>query len=977
MYLMNAPTVAAPHTEWRACGPPGGCSIPISYSDSDAELSARSSSISNKVQMIIESLRSCQSSLEMDDKVKANVLQRQDGPPEACKAVGGSLVTAKSKTKKRPACVPFKDSDQASDTDDSVDKGIEEAILEYLKERDGHKRKAEPFVQSSTQTVGGIKSESQPFSIMRSHCPQSVIQATAATIPVKKYIKHKASLHEEAFRNSELARVMLKDQATNTTSLVCKVEDCSNDSSSDDGIEEAIQRYQLERIEQQTRGDTFKPLASAEESDSSSDDGIEEAIRHYQLEQLREKSVSKPQDKSVSNASATTVVDYPKRNKAKKKPAVKSAQPPSPSVFSASLNVNQKGQGNESLSFKVEGFTNQPPKALPKANTTAELMCAEAILDISKTVMPGIFTSHLNVGPSNCSPAEPTRESTMTEDNGDVSSIDSEDGIEQEIMKFLEEKAQMLKCPPGESGATMTTREVTKKKSPRLSLTQRRKQKGNTTSSLLAVDSSTKHFDLQRSRDKTEQSGDKSSSLDSDEDLDTAIKALLKTKKKSKRMTKSVRDSRKRLMEEAGPSRDSAKKAKYDPLSKPTILRKSHKKKSDSKDTLRSSKKTVPLNTVASKTQVNCCEKRVPELPRTAHQIKEESSSVDSDDGIEQEIQKFLAEKAEKVPDMTNNDTDIPGNGTTSVDCTPLRGDLEKENQLAEIPRQSVSPLSQPKVTTPNTSALPAIGSLWSCSPRISAWSARTEQKMATPVRAVDDKTEKILAQDQSLKWRQSFGLPAIDPKSFNPTMFHISSSKMSAGPSQVSQRNGVELKPSPPANLWSSTRRSWSTDKTKKTPVTNPASNPFSVVVTARQRQGAASTVHMPRDKSVFVELESGRTNHVQVQSRQSDEGKARTDEGRDARDVQLQGAEEEFIDVSEGESPEKKKSTLSLSCSIDPGFVSQPYIALTTEERSRMFRKRCTKETNIMMLRTKRKLQFVPAHRSTEKSGMYVLTR
>ncbi|XP_077354392.1 protein phosphatase 1 regulatory subunit 26 isoform X2 [Festucalex cinctus] len=961
MYLMNAPTVAAPRTEWRACGPPGAYSIPVCFNDSDTNLSARGSSITNKVQMIIESLRSSQSSLEMSDEVEGNVLQRQDGPPQACKAVVGSLVTAKSKTKKRPTGVPFKDSDQNSDSDDSVDKGIEEAILEYLKEKDGHKRKVDAFVQTSRQTIPEIKLESQPFSIMRSHFPKSVIQATPATVPVKKYIKHKASLHEAAVRNSELARIMMRDQTTGIikqNSLVCKikVEDVSNDSSSDDGIEEAIQRYQLERIEQQASRDTFKQLASVDESDSSSDDGIEEAIRSFQLEQLREKNVPKAQDKSSSNASGRTGVDNAKRQKLKKKRAekeVKSVQPASPTLLTESLNVNHRNKGNGLLSFRVESFPDQPTPALPKANTTAELMCAEAILDISKTVMPGAFTSHLVVGPSGCAPVGPTPQSTTLEQDSDGSSVDSEDGIEQEIMKFLEQKAQMLRSPPGEPSTMTTTQKGTQKKSPNLSLTKRRKRKDNRSFSLSPVDPSTKPVKAQtpsvsspRSQDKTEQSGDKSSSLDSDEDLDTAIKALLKTKKKSKKMTRSERDSRKRPAEEAEQSRAAAKKTKLDPSAKRTVLKKARKRKRDSKNMLGPIKKTALPNTPISKRRANSCENEVQGLlPTTSQQIKEESSSVDSDDSIEQEIRKFLAEKAEKVSQRTNDDAEAPRTGTAAVDCAPLRCNIKQEDQLAEIPSQSVSLLDQPQdkpvpVTT-DSSAVPAVGPQWSCSPRTSAWSARADQKPPTPARADQGQTEKVPVLDQSTKWRQSFGLPVFDPKSFRRTAFHISSSKVRSSPSLASpcRGKGGELKTPMPASFW--------------------------------QRQGAASTVHVPRDKSVFVELESGRTNHVQVQSRQSDEGKAREDEGRAARDVLLEGAEEEFIDESEGESPQKKQSTLSLSYAIDPGIVIQPCIALSTEERSIMFHRRYQMETN-KMVNVRRQLQFVPVHRRNDESSV-----
>ncbi|XP_077441859.1 protein phosphatase 1 regulatory subunit 26 isoform X2 [Vanacampus margaritifer] len=969
MYLMNAPTFAAPGTEWRACGPaPGGYSVPACFHDSDTDLSARGSSITNKVQMIIESLRSSQSSLEMSGEVEGNVLQRQDGPPQACKAVVGSLMAAKSKTKKRPTSVPFKDSDQSSDSDDSVDKGIEEAILEYLKEKDGHKRKVEAYVQTSRKTIPEMKSESQPFSIMRSHFPKSVIQAPPATVPVKKYIKHKASLHEAAVRNSELARIMLRDQTTNIikqNSLVCKikVEDLSDDSSSDDGIEEAIQRYQLERIEQQASRDTFKPLASVDESDSSSDDGIEEAIRSYQLEQLRDKSVPKAQDEPTSNiASGCTGIDTAKREKLKKKKkraekATKSVQPPPPTLLTDSLDVNHRNKGNGLFSFRVQSFPDQPAAALPKANTTAELMCAEAILDISKTVMPGAFTSHLDVGPSICAPVGPTPQSTTPEQGSDGSSVDSEDGIEQEIMKFLEQKAQMLRSPPEEPTTTTATQKGTQNKSPKLSLANRRKRKDNTSSSMSAVDPSSKPVKAQttpsaaspRLQDKTEQSGDKSSSLDSDEDLDTAIKALLKTKKKSKKMTRSERDSRKRPAEEAEPSRAAAKTTKLDTSAKLTILKKAHKRKSDSKNTLRPVNKTALPNAPVSKRQANSCENEVQDLlPTTSQQIKEESSSVDSDDSIEQEIRKFLAEKAEKVSQRTDDDAEAPRNGAAAaVDSAPLRCDMNPEDQLAEIPSQCVSPLGQPQdkpaPVTPHSSAVPAVGLQWSCSPRTSAWSARADQKPPTTARADQGQTAKVPALDQSTKWRQSFGLPIFDPKSFSRTSFHISSSsKMRSSPSPASpcREKCGELKTPMPASFW--------------------------------QRQGAASTVHVPRDKSVFVELESGRTNHVQVQSRQSDEGKAREDQGRAARDLRPEGAEEEeFIDESEGESPQKQQSTLSLSYAIDPGIVIQPCIALSSEERSRMFHRRYQKEPN-KMVNVKRQLQFVPVHRRNAESSM-----
>ncbi|XP_051906143.1 protein phosphatase 1 regulatory subunit 26 [Hippocampus zosterae] len=964
MYLMNAPTVAAPRTEWRACGPPGGYSIPVCFNDSDAELSARGSSISNKVQMIIESLRSSQSSPDMSEEVVANALQRQDGPPQACKAASDPLATAKSQTKKRPAGVLLKDRDQSSDSDDSVDKGIEEAILEYLKEKDGHKRQAELFVQSSRQTVPEVKSESRAFSIMRSRFPKSVIRATPATGPVKKYIKHKASLHEAALRNSELGRIMLRDQSTNTVTpsgpaRKIKGEDVGNDSggssSSDDGIEEAIQKYQLERIEQQTRGDLFKPLASVEESHSSSDDGIEEAIRSYQLEQLREKCVPKPQDKSGSSGLDDAKRHRPQKKRKRAQKAAKLVQAPSPTGLADSLDIERRSQGDGLLSFPVENLAERPTPAVPKANTTAELMCAEAILDISKTVMPAAFVSHLDVGAGALAgPAQPSATPERDSDGG--GSVDSEDGIEQEIMKFLEQKAQMLKRSPGEAS---------RGKPPGLSFTKRRKNKDNASSRTSSLDPSSEPLKAKsppaaspRSRDKTEQSGDKSSSLDSDEDLDAAIKALLKTKKKSKKLSRSQRDSTKRPALGAERSRPCAKTARLRAAAQVTVSKKARKRKSRSKDARGAAVKTaLPNAPVQERRRANRggadAIRGLP--PPIAQQVEGESSSVDSDDSIEQEIRKFLAEK---VSEGTTGDAQAPGNGTAA----PVRRDLEREDQPAEIPRQSAGPAA----ATPDGGS--ALAPQRSRSP---GSSAPTEQKPPTPGGADDGQSEKVPAVDQSVKWRQSFGLPVVDPKTIGRTQFHISSSKTGASLSAASwcQGKAGQVERPAPATPWSSARHSWSAAKSASTPATTPAFNPFSVAVPAGRHRGAASTVHVPRDKSVFVELESGRTNHVQVQSGQSDEGKASADRGAAAAHAGLQGAQEEFIDQSEGESPEKKRSTLSLSYAIDPGIVVQPCIALSTEERRSMFQRRYRKETT-KLLNVKRKLQFVPTHRKLTES-------
>ncbi|XP_044031366.1 protein phosphatase 1 regulatory subunit 26 isoform X2 [Siniperca chuatsi] len=1094
MYLMNVPPVAVTPTEWRTCGPPGGYSLPICFNDSDTELSTRGTPISDKVQMIIESLRSTQSSLEMGDEIERNVLSGQEGHPQVCKVAVASYVGAKSKTKgpteNQQAYVssPINHESSDSDSDDSVDRGIEQAILEYLKEKDDHKRKAEPcftFLQSSKiprknppiPEVSKQNSDNNTVLIASNQFPKSVKAETPtapAVMPIKKYIKNKAPLNDNTVKKLDSNKstttkslVMPKEQTkspSKTISLFNKVkcpvtvtvEEDSNDSSSDDGIEEAIQRYQLEKKEQQNKRDTFSPHAFKEESDSTSDDGIEEAIRCYQLEQLKEKSVvkpflhkQKPFSKSLIHAVGSTSTENMKKHKLRKKKTktekeVKSVQPPPSSVFMPknTLSDSSKGKGNGLLLFKVESLKDQPTPAPPKVNTTAELMCAEAILDISKTVMPGAF--HHSVGLSSCAPTDSSLQSSLPDncpdEEGDASSIDSEDGIEQEIRKFLEQKAQMHK-QPASSAMTQEPHSInepedvkakqvtTQKKPPRLSLTQRRKHKEEnlSISNMSGTDNSVKETaskPLPEHRKEssplvfsqgtqkhpiavlheTEQSGDKSSSLDSDEDLDTAIKDLLKTKKKSKKKIRDLKRKSRKCLKDEEPLLGNAlqtKKFKPDPISKRSVLKKVQKSKDDMKDKSGLSKNTFLQHKQTDESEehdthdgetktLKATEGQDTTLlhnTQTALQIKEDSSSVDSDDSIEQEIRRFLAEKAKVSTAEKSKDGDVSRNGTVVV-CTPLpEEDIKQENQLAEIPRKSISslsgqsllssqPLPTPQSLLPDISTVGAeshLSSVQSCSPSLlepadGAGAARTEQRR--PSTGVQDEVQNVTTQtervrpvlspniahsrSESIKWRQSFGLPTIDSRTHSRTPFHITSSKISetASTNPPYQREGISPKSQTPVTVWSSARTSrapfsCSTETTVNTTFRSPVLN---ILSTGRQHPRMSFTqslvpghrsqcpiegetesmVHMSKDKSVFVELESNRTNHVQVRSRERIEAKERVDllseiksEGEsmkiDDKEVHLERTEEEFIDEADCESgnrrnPEKKQGFSTL---------------------------------------------------------------
>ncbi|XP_060932262.1 protein phosphatase 1 regulatory subunit 26 [Limanda limanda] len=1130
MYLMNVPPVAVT-TEWRTCGPPGGYSLQC-FNDSDPELSTRGTPISDKVQMIIESLRSTQSSLEMGDELEGNVLSGQDDHSQVCKVAMGSYVGVKSKikgpteTQQADASSPINLESSDSDSDGSVDRGIEEAILEYLKEKGDNKRKADPcstFLQASkiqrkntaSPDVSEQTSDINTFMFSSDPYPNS-FKVETLTAPA---IKNQASL------NDNIVKTLDSDKTTMTKSSAfqIKVEEDSNDSSSDDGIEEAIQRYQLEKMEQQNIGEELNLPAIKGESDSTSDDGIEEAIRSYQLEQLKEMSVLKPFTNTkdpcskpfIPGVGSTSIgsMNKPKvrKKKTRTEKEVKSV-PPSAFISKNSLSENQKGNGNGLLSFKVECLKDQPTPAPPKATTTAELMCAEAILDISKTVLPGVFHPSVDLG--SCatteSPSTSSTPDTCPDEESDDSSIDSEDGIEQEIRNFLEQKAQVNKLPPcstvtqepqseNEPEKGKAKQVATQTKSSRMSLTQRRKIKEENCSdpNMSAIDKNitvTAPISLPDHRKdlsplmfsnrsqthpiaglhKTEQSGDKSSSLDSDEDLDTAIKDLLKTKKKTTKKTRDLkRQSRMCLNdEESLPTIASqTKKSKPEPFPKRSAVKKVQKIKDEVKDTTGLSQKNFSQHKQTDQSSeqdvhggetltLKGTEGQDSMSLHNSHtllEVKEDSTSVDSDDSIEQEIRRFLAEKAKVPTAVKNKDVDVSRNGTVVV-CSLLREeDIKQENQLAEIPRQSITnPFSRqslpaPQSLVPDISTVGAqsrLSSVQSCSPSLwepadGAGAARTEQRWpytgGSDVQEVAPQLVRVKpvlssstahSRSESIKWRQSLGLPISDTRTLSRLPFHITSSKISkTAPAPLPyQSTGIHLSSKTPVSAWSSTKTSvapftWTTEKTVnatyRSPVLNLLSSPRQqprLSFTQSQAPGHSSPcplegetqsmVHMPKDKSVFVELESNRTNHVQVRSRERSEGKETTDllvEGKRLKigdkEMHLERKQEEFVDEPDCESvnrgnPEKKQgfSTLYLSSAIDPGITIRPCIALTTEERSTMFcgknlsenyKKGKASLVSIPVVErkrlqgVKRKLQFVPVDRRSEAPSKQRMTK
>ncbi|XP_035246493.1 protein phosphatase 1 regulatory subunit 26 isoform X2 [Anguilla anguilla] len=846
MFLKNVPPVVALHTEWRSYGPTRNFSLPLCFNDSDSDISTTGTPIPEKVQMIIESLRNTESSIDMSDEYEGT-LQTGQAPSPGCtsKTVGvvhkarrrGTLGVAREDNKHVDS-MDFGTQSQDSDSDDSVDRGIEEAIQEYLKKKGDHKRKLEPTA-SPSQVPKHLKREC-PFSDTPKNLDGNII-LTASSNHIPKNVK-KTSSERPSEENSLVVKkgdiikavktfpsfetkkchINVCSQSNKGQNLsTVKLEEESPDSSSDDGIEEAIRHYQLEKIKENSE-DLKKPctfLQPNEESDSSSDDGIEEAIRHYQLEKQKEegKHVSKafknshPKQAHGSKApslcldhSGTQAI---KKQKVftKKRKTERNSKPvlstPVASRHTLSKSLDNPDITDNGISLTKSKILSEKLTPAPlKVNTTAELMCAEAILDISKAVMPEAFTAL----PNNCVSSTFHSQDRMNcvENKTDESSIDSDDGIEQEIRKFLELKAQMHSQSsgttnfPGTQEHAMSPQQKRKadpsqNKKLRLSLSHKRKRKeegGNICiaevmdSKLqdehhpqpLAVHDNTlktqagasekagvalhvatttkteeptkngeqKHTtpvslkdakDLGREGDshrsilknevskslmlaeRRAQTGDKSSSLDSDEDLDAAIKDLLLTKKKVKRKTRDRKLKSKKCVQFGAVELCLVDELESEKKKTVTDCKTFPSSKITKSCISKSSKEAPKQNTNGGSIKPKLCKNSSEQLKADkqvkhscqfeqigqkkghtdvellssgshlgAAQVEHDSSSVDSDDSIEQEIRKFLAEKA-KLSMVRKDGEDVKNISNNPTDSMTKEG-VKMEAQQAEIP---------------------------------------------------------------------------------------------------------------------------------------------------------------------------------------------------------------------------------------------------------------------------------------------------
>ncbi|XP_019495316.1 PREDICTED: protein phosphatase 1 regulatory subunit 26 [Hipposideros armiger] len=861
MFLMNAPPVLALQSTWEAFGPLGSCRFPGCCSEATEGVGG--TAVSASVHMIISTLQGARAAQGMSHERTLHGSQRAErghddrwGTSPTSAACG---LAADFDPKGDEQAADVGPSLLDSDSDDSVDRDIEEAIQEYLKAKSGatqppaaangdNRCKPEP-PKSSTPTAlcppklaagsGGVpgscmgaskdQGSASPVSVSsedsfeqsiraeieqflsekRQHetpkCDVSVDETPdpndslarpalrSSTEPIKVHRQDLTGVHKEfVFRKPpRLAKATaqprgLRSKVTTEPESVGSTKPVAPRPAAACRPAEAAQNKGgvKKGVSPGRRGQRLRSAALVREaSDSSSDDGIEEAIQLYQLEKRKEASADPPQktspgeeqgpDLPAHGSSHSTKSALPETNRkmpGKKRP-----------VASKTMDLGPGGLDPEHPSKPPkETKAPAPPgntaaksecvdRASCRADTPTELMCAEAILDISKTALPA--PGEGGDGPLSTSlllrsPNAPSRS------DGDSSAVDSDDSIEQEIRTFLALKAQSgtllartETCPPyaqspvpspgpnGQAGGPKAPSSKTQAPS----LSSKRKRRGGSSTVRLptpkkareavkegALDADHSQGRTQpgrgrageapgregeargqplpcrtvglsdedmapdarggvspgqgkaveaRSVDEKESSEDKSSSLDSDEDLDTAIKDLLRSKRQLKRRCRDPRAAGKKKV------RFSTTEAQFlDQLGgfqrdwkdrSPHLLKSclSKSKKDSRENPLRKPSRVFGSQTESTKlggagpldvppafwSGPGVCEghlfsseakrRGLRGLAASSSSRSDDSSSVDSDDSIELEIRKFLAEKAKE----SVSGPEIPGGGPTRL----------------------------------------------------------------------------------------------------------------------------------------------------------------------------------------------------------------------------------------------------------------------------------------------------------------------
>ncbi|KAL7978467.1 hypothetical protein Chor_004284 [Crotalus horridus] len=827
MFLMNTSPLLALQRKWEPFPQSRNCRYPVCFSESEEDLTR--TAVNAKVQMIINNLQSEDVTLDASSKYGCIVQKKQKAPKDRGPKFrrNDHLLQEHINYTLRnyPTDSDGMDMEESaefgplalnSDSDDSVDRDIEEAIQEHLRNKSqnlpplpnntknvsskdedqpvqqkfpardaachlfpaacGPVSLARPYVvpgqvednvvqwasspcsmSSDDSFEQSIKAEIEQFLKKKKQQERKKIMKRNKSFRQKEELQEKLALGQKSSanrrnqsslkqggkacfskRHPELQSISpakcLKSK-TSDSSAACKTErqtDFSSPAVCDSFLlEESKKNGKRQRLCNAGREER---VGCTDLSDSSSDDGIEEAIQRYQLEKIKKAAESRAGCVSLQNISTSKAENIP--------PSLTSA---SPEITPKAQSCRRKDTSAKAVAINRPGTPwnhlrksriYSPPEntfakcsvtlqASCRADTAAELMCAEAILDISKTILPLPTASDNKL--FSTSPSFPSQNMLPSQYESDNNIVDSDDSIEQEIRAFLAVKAKTehliakstfqvplslgqssertqsskrtfpkcLKLPLNPKKKFKRKREITPqnedaplifsemdyvdKNLPNSSVTQLKKERTgkmviypkDTQPPINSVGlpcplSHTSHDSGSLVEGVTQGlqkhgADDKSSSFDTDEDLDTALKDLLRSKRSLKKKPKDQRAHCKNKVRLGDAEMHIFYKNERDrPSQTPTLLKKCTREGNVKKGPLRQPKTTIafkPECTKGDQTKpVSGAE--IQEAPKThpclwaGTSLADESSSIDSDDSIEEEIQKFLAEKAKAAARM-------------------------------------------------------------------------------------------------------------------------------------------------------------------------------------------------------------------------------------------------------------------------------------------------------------------------------------
>uniref|UniRef100_A0A8C5P5T5 Protein phosphatase 1, regulatory subunit 26 n=1 Tax=Jaculus jaculus TaxID=51337 RepID=A0A8C5P5T5_JACJA len=798
MFLMNAPPVVALQSRWEAFGQPRSFHLPDCFSESKEDVAR--ASVSARVQMIISTLQRDKAVLGMSNERPVQRGQRA----ERCRGTRPAASPAARREQPAfPACglpahcdllgkdqvASLGSSEPDSDSDDSVDRDIEEAIQEYLRARgvasgplsQGAPIPTEPAHSSTILTLGPPKLALSSGSVPGDSVGASAGQGSTSPVSVssedsfeqsiraeiEQFLSEKRqheppkgeeSLEKKSDQNQSSVRLKVnREPPARAAPQPAPTGTCKEfvfrkpprlAKMSGQPKDPVSTRPAAPRPEAtQSRGGARRSTAARRSprvrssalvqpaSDSSSDDGIEEAIQLYQLEKTRKEAggdvpprAQLQEERGPDPPSALPEVHRRPPNK-KKPVALKVVDSTQGCLHPDQPSKLQKDVKASAPPVHAAARSEPAHRATCRADTSAELMCAEAILDISKTILPA--PAEGSDRPPSASPLL-SPPGVAPPSDGDSSAIDSDDSIEQEIRTFLALKAQVGSPQPSQGPASPPgpnsqpgILKAPLSKTPDLPLSCKRKRRGRGGTAVpkktrgvreRAQDIDHKAQPSHDGRDppgqakpseapggesearrqllplntvglsdgqvsqghgsagEKESSEDKSSSLDSDEDLDTAIKDLLRSKRKLKKRCRDPRATCKKKVrfgttEMRFGEKPGSLAGDWKDHGGPQVLRSCLSKcRRDSRD---GPGRGHVFSNVAEKTKPGGAggedapltflpRSRSPgatllsrdqggsECPALAPQPVSEDSSVDSDDSIELEIRRFLAEKAKE-----------------------------------------------------------------------------------------------------------------------------------------------------------------------------------------------------------------------------------------------------------------------------------------------------------------------------------------